>query len=239
MISRARYTRILLLSRARSSYHVFHGDSTTAQSYSLSGFGGKQVADILITDPPYCLLTRRRRFGDLRDIGRRKRKLDGQDTIPRFESVRDYEDFTRRWMTLCVDKALNPNASMIIWTNFLGKKAITNVANSLGFSAMEKEYLWCKHSESTRYPGKLTSSECLLRVYEVALIFHRIDSPLPLHSVSELTWSVVTDYHPTSVLASNQHPCHKPQEALLPLIKSWYCSFMNYPTIIAPSRRAL
>ena len=46
------------------------GDSTLTSSYKSLNLGhaaNLELADILITDPPYCILNRRRKDGSLRD----------------------------------------------------------------------------------------------------------------------------------------------------------------------------
>ena len=46
------------------------GDSTLTASYkslNLGHAGNLDLADMLITDPPYCILNRRRKDGSLRD----------------------------------------------------------------------------------------------------------------------------------------------------------------------------
>src|SRR5437764_10249590 len=53
-------------------------------------------AALLLTDPPYCLLTRRRKGGDPRDK-RRSVKID-RDPVVRFEDVRDYRRLPGDWL---------------------------------------------------------------------------------------------------------------------------------------------
>jgi len=58
-------------------FYLINGDSTKEESYKKLGLGkGQPLCDILITDPPYCLLTRRRPNGDIRDPKPRERKTD-------------------------------------------------------------------------------------------------------------------------------------------------------------------
>ena len=73
----------------------------------------------MITDPPYCILTRRRKLGDERDP-KKRRKIDDEPAVPKFESVREYEEFTKKWLH-CAHSVLTKNATLVIWTNFLGK----------------------------------------------------------------------------------------------------------------------
>ena len=147
-----RYTQL----HARRRYQIFHGDSRQQISYKNAGFGVNYLADVLITDPPYCLLTRRRKYWDIRDSSRRTRKLDDQEVVPKFESVKEYREFTNQWLSTAMS-ALKPSAFLIVWTNFLGKEPIIKTAESLGYTKVDKEYLWCKHSSPrVRYKDCLT-----------------------------------------------------------------------------------
>ncbi len=147
------------------------GDARRDETYA-AALGG-QSADALITDPPYCLLTRRRKGGDLRDP-HAGRKID-REPVLRFESVRDYRAFTEAWLLRAVSH-LRPGAPLAVWTNFLGKEPISTVAQGLGYQAAG-EFVWAKRT--TERDG----NEQLLRVYETALIFLR--EPLPPLTVLE------------------------------------------------------
>jgi len=57
---------------------------------------GGRGPSLLLTDPPYCLLTRRRKGGDERER-RAGRKID-RDPVHRFEDVRAYRRFTVEWL---------------------------------------------------------------------------------------------------------------------------------------------
>src|SRR5688572_9319910 len=116
---------------------------------------GQERADLLLTDPPYCLLTRRRKGGDLRDP--KGRKID-KDPVVRFESVRDYRQFTEGWLPKAIAH-LEPDAPLVLWTNFLGKAPLLEVARADGFE-LRGEFVWAKRTTET--PGP----EQLLRVYE-------------------------------------------------------------------------
>jgi site-specific DNA-methyltransferase (adenine-specific) len=159
-------------------------------------------------------------MGEIR--GTKNRKLDNQDVVPKFNSVKEYSEFTKKWMTVA-RAYLKPTAVMVIWTNFLGKQPIISTAKSLGYGLIGGEYLWCKHASPTAAVGKLSSNECLLRVYEAALIFQREEFPAPTRLyLANAAWSVVTAYQAEGSLSPHEHPCHKPSEALRPLISSWY-----------------
>src|SRR5918911_1213245 len=105
------------------------GDARREESYA-AALRGEQ-ADVLITDPPYCLLTRRRKTGETRDP-HAARKID-RGPVLRFESVRDYRAFTESWLPRAVSH-LRPGAPLVIWTNFLGKEPITTVATALRYA---------------------------------------------------------------------------------------------------------
>ncbi len=141
------------------------GDARREDAYA-AALGGER-ADALVTDPPYCLLTRRRKHGDLRDP-HAGRKID-REPVLRFESVRDYRAFTEEWLPRAVSH-LRPGAPLAVWTNFLGEEPISTAARGLGYQ-VAGEFVWAK--QTTEHDG----NEQLLRVYETALIFLR--EPLP------------------------------------------------------------
>jgi site-specific DNA-methyltransferase (adenine-specific) len=219
------------------SYKIIQGDSTKSEPYQTLFKNEQSKADILITDPPYCLLERRRLSGELRDEKTRKRKTDYQSEVPRFTSLSDYRDFTSKWLKLSFSFALKPKASLIIWTNRLGKEIIIDVCRADFKYDYIDEFIWAKRTT----PEKATSSvadEIVLRCYESALIFQKRSS----HSVRvldseeviikdrkvrkyELPWSVVSDYHDNEALPKNinvpVHPCRKPLSVLKPLVSIW------------------
>lgn len=171
---------------------------------------GTDRADLLLTDPPYCLLTRRRKGGDLRDP--KNRKID-RDPVLRFESVRDYRTFSTEWLT-AASRWMKPDAPWVIWTNFLGKPAILEAAAALGYRALWGEFTWAKRSKES------SGNEQLLRVYEVALVIGR--EPLPPPSIDDrpAPWSVVSGYDDEGEGERwGKHPHHKPHSALDPLIR--------------------
>ena len=199
---------------------VRNGDARFPESYSSLG-----RADVLITDPPYCLLERRRKGGDLRDPKKRS-KLDGEDTVPRYENVKEYKRFTEQWLTSCVQHGLKDGAVMCIWTNPLGKRPIVDVASTLGYE-LQGEYLWAKRTTTGASSVTSTKNEVLLRVYESALVLTKktdqnSTSKLQLGpSDVSLPWSVITGYHDDDGEIRHEHPCHKPFAALEPLIRAW------------------
>ena len=224
VILRSRRNLIGNFVKCLSTGRIFCGDSTLSQTYKDAGFNKEQdiLADILFTDPPYCLLTRRRKLGDLRDpkMKAHKRKIDFDPAVPRFENISEYIIFTENWLSTCLSHALKPNADLVIWTNALGKKIISDCAAVYGYKLVG-EYLWAKKSKRER--GDSLRSELTLRVYETALIFSnkKYDDERIL-SLKSLPWSVVWGYHDTvNASAPHSHPCHKPLAVLEPLLLTW------------------
>jgi site-specific DNA-methyltransferase (adenine-specific) len=169
-------------------------------------------ADLLLTDPPYCLLTRRRKGGDLREP--KGRKIERQPAV-RFETVRDYRSFTEAWLPRAV-RHLAPHAPLVIWTNFLGKEPILTTAKAQGFAHLEGEFVWAKRSTER------SGNEQLLRVYEVALVLWR-EAPRPAtRSAPPKVWAVVAGYDDDGEAAQfGAHPHHKPFGVLEPLVRTY------------------
>ena len=187
------------------------GDARADQTYG-SALRGEKAA-LLLTDPPYCLLVRRRKGGDLRDK-RQGVKID-RDPVVRFEDVRAYRKFTGEWLPKAV-AALQPGAPLLIWTNFLGKEPIVSAAGALGYGTLAGEFIWAKGE------ARLGGSEHLLRVYEVALVLLR--APLPALAPGDLprTGSVVAGYDDDGEAArGGAHPNHKPFSVLEPLLRGY------------------
>jgi site-specific DNA-methyltransferase (adenine-specific) len=184
------------------------GDARDPGAYqrALSG----ERADALVTDPPYCLLTRRRKGGALRDP--KGAKIE-RDPVLRFESVRDYRAFTQDWLSLAV-KHLAPGAPLAIWTNFLGKDPIRAAVRDAGYPFEVGEYVWAKRT--TEGGG----NEILLRVYETALIFAREPWPAPGPADPPRALCVAAGYDDGGEAASwGSHPNHKPFGVLDPLLR--------------------
>lgn len=185
-------------------------DATKPEGYERA-LGGEK-ADVLLTDPPYCLLTRRRKGGDLRDP--RNRKID-RDPVVRFESVRDYRLFTEGWLPKAIAQ-VKPEGPLVIWTNLLGKQPILQVAAAHAYTHLWGEFIWAKRTR------EVNANEQLLRVYEVALVISR--SPPPPEDLARppLPWSVVTGYDDEGEGPEwGAHPHHKPFASLVPLIRAW------------------
>jgi site-specific DNA-methyltransferase (adenine-specific) len=184
------------------------GDARDPGAYqrALSG----ERPDVLVTDPPYCLLTRRRKGGDLRDP--KGTKIE-RGPVLRFESVRDYRTFTNEWLSLAV-KHLVPRAPLAIWTNFLGKDPIRAAARDAGYRFEVGEYVWAKRT--TEGGG----NEILLRVYETALIFAHEPWPAPAPADPPRALCVAAGYDDDGEAARwGSHPNHKPFGVLDPLLR--------------------
>jgi site-specific DNA-methyltransferase (adenine-specific) len=184
------------------------GDARQERTYDLAL--GPTKAALLCTDPPYCLLTRRRKGGDLRDK-RQGVKID-RDPIVRFEDVRAYRKFTEEWLPKAAARCVGP---LIIWTNFLGKEPIRIVAKSLNYS-QAGEFVWAKRT--TEGDG----NEVLLRVYETALVFSK--EPLAELGLADpqRVWCVAAGYDDDGEAAlAGGHPNHKPFSVLEPLLRQW------------------
>ena len=168
---------------------------------------------LLLTDPPYCLLTRRRKGGDERER-RAGRKID-RDPIHRFEDVRAYRRFTAEWLPGAA-RAVEREGTLVVWTNFLGKQPILSVAAEAGFPVLAGEFVWAKLT--TEGGG----NERLARVYEVALVLRR--EPLAPLGPGDAArpWSVVAGYDDEAEAARwGSHPNHKPFGVLEPLVRTW------------------
>ncbi len=188
------------------------GDSTTAEAYRRALEG--RLAQAVITDPPYCLLTRRRKGGDERE--KKDRKVE-RGPLRRFENVREYRDFTRSWLRLALDpKHTSPEATLVVWTNLLGREPITSIANELGWSTRLGEFVWGKRTREGN------SGEELLRVVETALVLSKA-APRPLEvGAPAVPWSVVAGYDDDAEAEQwGNHPSHKPFGVVEPLLRTW------------------
>ena len=184
------------------------GDARDPGTYRRA-LGGAR-AGLLLTDPPYCLLTRRRKGGDLRDR-RAGVKID-REPVVRFEDVRAYRKFTEEWLPLAAGLCDGP---LVIWTNFLGKEPIAKTALALGY-LQAGEFVWAKKTSES------SGNEQLLRVYETALVFVR--SALPPLSPGDppRVWCVAAGYDDDGEAARfGSHPNHKPFSVLEPLLRQW------------------
>lgn len=212
------------ISSPKRSVHIWHGNACNHEIYRNIGFSSSMKANVLFTDPPYCLLERKRVGGDKRDPKSIKKKVDDNVVVPRFNSVREYDDFTKQWMTACNDIALRKDAIMIVWTNVLGKDTIIKNAKLLDFKFLG-ECIWAKFSSQKLSTSHVLRSEVNLRVYESALVFSRSMNSINLSMTDQSPpWCVASGYHDNIAQCDtlpHPHPCHKPFAALEPLIRYW------------------
>lgn len=193
-------------------HYLTCGDSTNGRSYK--DIMGIEKANLLLADPPYCLLERRnKKTGQLRDP---KRVKINHEAVTRYPNVKTYKIFTKSWMEKALP-FLEENATLCIWTNFLGKGPIIEVATELGFTHFQGEYLWAKLTKEG------SGNEMLARLYEVALIFRKVPmkSEQDIHS-PPLVKSIITHYDEEKEAESwGLHPNHKPFSCIEPLIRQY------------------
>lgn len=187
-----------------------NGDATDAQAWSRL-LGGRP-ADALVTDPPYCILVRRRRGGDEREP--KGRKLE-RGPLRRFEDVRAYRTFTRAWLSnACAHLA--PRSPLVLWTNLLGRAPLLAVAAELGYGALLGELVWGKRTRVA------SGGEVLLRVVEMALVLAREPLPAARPADPARPWAVVTGAEADGEAGLHGgHPSHKPFAVLEPLLRTW------------------
>ena len=183
------------------------GDATSAESYSQ--VLGKRKVKLILADPPYCLLTRRRKDGRLRDP--KKAKIE-HEAVRRFENGKEYTNFTLSWMEKAISY-LEDVGHFIIWTNFLGKAPIIKVAENLGLF-FHGEFTWAKWSKGG------SGNERLARAYEVALIFGKCPTKELKDSDSCPPRFCINNYDEEKEgLKWGNHPNHKSFSVLEPLIR--------------------
>ena len=184
------------------------GDARQEQTYR-STLHGERAA-LLLTDPPYCLLTRRSKGGDPREQ-RAGVKID-RDPVVRFDDVRAYRRFTEDWLPKAAAHVEGP---LIVWTNFLGKEPIRSTARALGL-VEAGEFVWAKQASQRE------GNEQVLRVYETALVFLREALPPLGPDDAPRPWCVAAGYDDDGEAARfGNHPNHKPFSVLEPLLRQW------------------
>ena len=207
-----------LLSSSTSKSVLIHGDALDSSIYKkLFVNSSAPKPNILMTDPPYCILTRRRVLGDLRDVKKRKRKLDDEETVTRFENIKSYIQFTKLWLENVISNCLSNSPTLIIWTNPLGKKHLKDlIENDFGFLFIG-EYIWAKRTDHKSSSSNNSTKEVTLRVYETALVFKKEKND-NIDNNKMFSWSVITGYHDENETTRHEHPCHKPFKAIEPLV---------------------
>lgn len=205
-------SRFLNLESPQGQCFHTQGDSTNRASYEKVMPGLK--AQLLLADPPYCLLVRRnKKTGQLRDA---KQAKINHENVTRYENIRAYTQFTRDWMELATS-CLTQEAPLIIWTNFLGKDPIKKVAEELGYNHFWGEFQWCKLTQKVN-----SGNEINARFYEVALIFSKTPKPTPRPEDPFLATSIVSYYDEDDSTAKwENHPNHKIYKVIEPLIRNY------------------
>jgi site-specific DNA-methyltransferase (adenine-specific) len=152
----------------------------------------------MVTDPPYCILERKRTFGDSRGSKSiRKSKLEDAPEVPKFSCLSEYRQFSDKWISKAVSHGLEDNSYIIIWTNTLGKGILVDVCESHGYQLIG-DYVWAKESKLSPksklplkyrnfHPISSNESEVMLRVYESALIFAP-KSIVDSNSLKDTSW---------------------------------------------------
>lgn len=195
---------------AMTAARCVQGDATREEAWSRLLEGRR--ASAIITDPPYCLLTRRRKGGDERDP--KGRKIDS-GPVRRFDDVKAYRAFTRAWLELAVKHAAD-GAPLVIWTNLLGREPITSTATALGYRHLLGEFVWGKRTRQSN------SGEEILRVVETALVFSSAPALPGAPDAPAIPWAAVAGYDDDGeALRWGNHPNHKPFGVLEPLIRTW------------------
>jgi site-specific DNA-methyltransferase (adenine-specific) len=197
---------------------IIHACATLPGTYAaLLGAGG--CCDLLLTDPPFLLLTRRRPLGDLRDPKPRARKNDAPG-VRRFETTAAYAAFSRAWLAQALPR-VRPRGAAVIFTNALGRAPLVAAAAAHGFS-LRAAVPWAK------LPGARAdaAAETLLRVYEWALVLSRAPPPPPQPppgagpSLASGALAIVSGFHDAPG-APHAHPHAKPFAALAPLLREF------------------
>jgi len=186
------------------------GDATNPQTWA-QALGGRK-ADVLLSDPPYCLLTRRRKDGDLRDP--KNKKID-RGPVRRFENVREFRDFTKKWLERAMPH-LAVDAPIVLWMNLLGREPMTAACRELGYGHVRGEFVWGKKTREGN------SGEEILRVVETALVFTKTAGAALTPADPAIPWSAVAGYDDDGEAeAWGSHPNHKPFGVLEPLVRTW------------------
>lgn len=189
---------------------VICADARVAASFD-SAFGSTtSVASLLLADPPYLLLERRRRLGDARGSNSRgPRKLD-EEGVLRFRDEAAYQLFMGAWMRPAFAR-LHPGGTAAVWTNALGRRATLAAAAAEGWSHVIGEFAWAKRT--VERATNSTAGEENLRVYERAILLSR-DARRPVVSALD-GLAALSGY-----ASASGHPHEKPFAAVAPLVRA-------------------
>ena len=173
-----------------------------------------RLADAIITDPPFLLLTPRRRSAPRV----RERKLD-DPAVLRFPDTAAYAAFSRAWLAAAVPH-LKRSGTLVIFSNALGRPSLVGATAALGWS-LEGAIPWAKFSSRAGAPaGHSSANEVLLRVYEHALVFRTPATARPPTFLTQGSLALLSGYSdaPPDPSKGRPHPHEKPRAALEPLL---------------------
>jgi DNA modification methylase len=140
---------------------ILHGSSLEAETYrtlfqtSVASDTDTAPVDLLLTDPPYCLLNSRKRNEEeaseptvaARSATARRKLLwdpSGAASTLRFSSAKQYSGFTEQWLRLLLPYC-KPDAVFVIWTNFLGiQPIVAAVSRATPERNLWHQMLWLK-----------------------------------------------------------------------------------------------
>lgn len=143
---------------------VIHACAARPSSYvTLLGSGPSSVkVDTLITDPPFLLLSGKRRSS--------RPRLTHQAEVSRFPDTASYATFTHSWLHLALSH-VKPEGTAVIFSNALGTSPIQKVMHSLNWE-FEGLIPWAKWTTKGGPKSSFAhNNEILLRVCEHALVF--------------------------------------------------------------------
>jgi DNA modification methylase len=170
---------------------------------------GTDKAQLILADPPYCLLKRRRKNGRERDP---KRHKIYHEAVRRFEDLQDFYGFTKGWVRLAAEH-LSETGVFVVWTNFLGGKPVREVAAELDLHH-HGDYVWAKLTKEG------SGNERVARIYEFAPIFGRQKAPVVTPDATLPPRHHISGYDSDKEASTwGSHPNHKAFRVLEPLIR--------------------
>lgn len=215
--------------RSFSSFACIHGNALKETTYKHVPEQMKQVS-LLFTDPPYFILQKRRKKGDLRQDKTSMKQVHSSKShhsnnlavTPKFDSLQEYESFTHDYLTASL-QILNHDATIAIWTNPTGRQAILSAAKQLGFVTVLNELRWIKpqqqESESCfpvhidQFQSQSTKTEIVYHCNESVLILSRQTNE------SFQNTKRMNVIHP--MMNDEIHPYAKPFDLLQPIIEQY------------------
>lgn len=198
-----------MLETIGANKHI-QGDSTNSKTYK--EIMGNEKANLILADPPYCLLERKNKKGELRDS---KRSKIHHTSVSRYNSSKEFFEFSKSWMLAAKDY-VDDNGVWCIWTNLPGIEPIKMAAKEIGLKNFVGEFKWGKRTKSEN------RNDNLIRIYEVALIFTRDKISQNIFLDPAYSGSVITSYDEEGEGDKYEnHPNHKPFSCISPVIKNF------------------